>query len=360
MSIATPYYLFDKAKFIKDIQAYQQIGEVYYPIKANDDDLVVNAAIESSCSFEVDSIEHIKKLITRKGVNAERLLYSYPIREKKDIRKACKLGVKTYVVDSIEEYEKIVSIASEVSFFVRLNVVDALNLNLEPQRNKWGLSISDAKDLINLIRNDGNAVVGISFYLFNDKFNESNYMDELWKNLLDKISDNFLGFNLKYLNIGGNIDSIKVNSMKDALEKTKQAIGAEKIIIEPGAPLLNPCINMIVSVIAVRTVNQKRIVFINSGIYSGLIDTIIKKKCFNIEHFDATKNTHLINKIEVEECLVCGSSSDVSDFLGEHSLSAKTKVGDKLVIKACGAYSTVMQTKFYKKNKIPMRIKGSS
>jgi diaminopimelate decarboxylase len=143
--------------------------------------------------------------------------------------------------------------------------------------------------------------------------------------------------------------------MENNLEKTKISIGAEKIIIEPGTHLLNPCIDMIVSITAIKKINDKKIIFINSGIYYGLIDVIIKKRVFIIEHFDKEKDKIPSPESENEKYLVFGSSSDVSDYLGEYELHKDLEVGNQLIIKECGAYSSVMQTGFYKKSKIKIK-----
>jgi ornithine decarboxylase len=353
MPIITPYYIFDKKKFISILREYQQLGDVYYPIKANDDDSIVDEAIKQSCCFEVDSIEHITMLKGKK-VASKRILYSYPIREKKDIKKAYKLGIKMFVVDSVEEYDRVVNIVNNALFFVRLNIIDMLNLKLPPENNKWGLSVDEAKKLINHIRDNKKNVIGISFYLFSEVVKEENNALE---KLLDSIFKEFSGYNLRYLNIGGGISYSAAKNLKNNLERTKTSIGAEKIIIEPGTHLLNHCIDMVVSITAIKNVNNKKMIFINSGIYYGLIDVIIKRKNFVIEHFDKEKNKSLSQANENEKYLVCGSSSDVSDFLGEHDLHKDIDVGDQLIIKECGAYSSVMQTGFYKKSKIKITIK---
>jgi diaminopimelate decarboxylase len=348
--MTTPYYIFDKSMFKSILREYQQIGDVYYPIKANDDNFVVDEVIRQSCCFEVDSIEHIKILISKKNVDPNRILYSYPVRENKDIKKAHRLGIKKYVVDSLQEYKCVTSIVNDALFFIRLNVIDMLNLKLKPEQNKWGLSINKTRELIDSIRSEGNNVIGLSFYLFDEIVkNDENILGKL----LDLISGNFSGYSLRYLNIGGGITHSDAMRFLNNLEKTKGIIGAEKIIIEPGKHLLNPCIDMVVSVTEIKSVNNKKIIFINSGIYYGLIDVIIKKRKFEIEHFDEEK--YLTS--EKKDYLVCGSSSDVSDYLGEYQLNKYLEIGDKLIIKSCGAYSSVMQTAFYKKKKIKMCVK---
>lgn len=343
--IPTPYYLFNEKRFATILETYQQIGDVYYPVKANDDDLIVEAAIKNSCCFEVDSIAHIRMLVNEKGVDASRILYSYPIREEKDIKEAVILGIKKFVVDSIDEYVKINRYLDDGEFLIRLNVVDILGSDLPPHKNKWGLSVQDAQRLIKKINYDGKPVLGISFYLFEDIAKP-----KMLKLILKKVSKEFAGFSLKCLNIGGGFSAQELAEFKNLIDDTRLNIGAERIIVEPGRFLLNPCIDMIVSVIAIKKVGASRLVFINAGIYSGLIDVVIKGRRFDICDFEKESIGNY------ESTLVCGDSSDVSDFLGEYELRSNLKVRDQLMIKECGSYSNVMQTNFYKKGRIEMKV----
>lgn len=349
MKIKSPCYLFDKSEFKKAIQEYKTMGEVFYPVKSNDDDLIINTVIEESCCFEADSIEHIKLLINNYHVDSQKILYSYPIREKEDIIESNILGINNYVIDSESEYEKICEVVKEPNFYVRLNAVDILDNNYPAFQNKWGLSIENAKKLIQRIRVQNHKVIGISFYLFSEIVS----FDSL-KKMLNRIKVEFINYNIKYLNIGGGVFPSEINKLDKVLCDTKKAIGAKNIIIEPGTPLLNSCIDMVVSITAIRNINNHRFIFINSGIYNGLIDVIIKKRHFIIE------DTILENKSNKIHTIVCGCSSDVSDCLGEYHLRANLSVGDQLIIKGCGAYSAVMQTNFYRKKPILMMIKDEN
>ena len=343
MAIKTPYYLFDIKKFKKLIDEYKQIGDIFYPIKSNDDPLIIKMLINESCNFEVDSIEHIKLLVNEWKVHPNRLLYSYPILEQEDIILANELGIKKFVVDTEEEYQNICSVVENASFIVRLNSVNIIGTNLAISYNKWGMTIDGAKKLINKIYAEKHNVIGVSFYLFKEIVSSQSL-----KNMLHTISSEFRGYKLEYLNIGGGIAPSDIRKIYNELQDTQRAIGANNVIIEPGTPLLNPCIDMVVSVTAIRTINKHRFVFINAGIYRGLLDTIIKQRQFEL--FDNNKDENC----EIIKTIVCGSSSDVSDYLGEYYLRSNLCVGDQLVIKECGAYSNVMQTYFYRKERIPM------
>jgi len=347
MSARTPYYAFDRERFTALVRDYVNYGKVYFPVKANDDPLVISEINKNKCGFEVDSIEHIIKLIKKCGVSPEKLCYSYPIREDADIRWALKLGVRLFVVDSFEEYGKIIRRSSNAKFVVRINVVGILKDKLEHEQNKWGLSLPEAKSLISQIRKGRRNLAGVSFYITSEI-----HQEDAFEAVLNAIASNFANLGIEFINIGGGIALNKLKTMDSCLEKAKKTVGAKYIVLEPGRHLLNPCIDMVVSIVSIRKINANRLVFINAGIYTGLLDAVVKNKKFPIVD-EQQKSTSTLVK-----AYICGSSSDISDTLGEYDLRADLAVGGMLVIKECGAYSAVMQTHFCGKDHVEMFLRG--
>ena len=302
MEWTTPFYQFNKDKFIYLLEKYQKTGTVYYPIKANDDSLIISIVRDHDCCFEVDSIEHIELLIDKFHINPQKILYSYLVRKKNDVIVAISKGIKYFVVDSIEEYEKILSISTNVKIIIRLNVLQMLNKDISPAHNKWGLSLKEAREILIKQNKEYSAVIGISFYIAA----EAEYKD-CFENVLNTISSNYKGFNINILNIGGGISVEHLEDLKEILAKTQKSIGAKNIFIEPGRYLLNPCIDLIVSIVAIKVVNHNRLIFIDAGIYNGLIDGVVKNKKYNVIDEKST------NESQLSTYYVCGSSSDISD-----------------------------------------------
>lgn len=342
----TPYYLFDEEKFCCMIKEYQTYGKIYYPIKANDDEMIISIIKNNDCCFEVDSIEHIKLLVDNYEVSPHKLLYSFPIKEPSDIKEALKMGVNLFVVDSIDEYDKIVSISNEVKLIVRINVLQILNNKLSPEKDKWGLSLEDAKMLISYSKEKSINVVGMSFYIMSEIEDKNSF-----EIVLKKINSEFKDISIEFLDIGGGISLEQLSIINPLIETTKTLLNAKYIAFEPGRHLLNPCIEMVVSVTAIKYIKGNKLVFINAGIYNGLIDAVIKNKSYNI--IDRKQNDHSILRVSY----LCGSSSDISDTLGAYELREDLLVGDLLFIKECGAYSSVMQTRFYNKPHIQLTLK---
>ena len=344
----TPYYLFDKELFVSMVQEYKSYGDLFFPIKANDDSLVISALIENDCSFEVDSIEHMRMLIEEYNVSPERILYSYLIREIDDIRAAIEMGITYFVIDSVEEFNKVISISKDVSFYIRINVLHILDNNLPPEKNKWGLSVTDAKKLMFKIKEQAAGVSGISFYIASE-INRKNSFEIILASL---VSD-FSGLSIKSLDIGGGVSLDTLKKIHPIIKDFQKCFSTKQLIIEPGRHLLNPCIDMVVTVMSIKYINGNRLIFINAGIYNGLIDAIVKEKKYSIIDQKQTNSSKLC------QSYICGSSSDVSDTLGYYELREDLTVGDLLYIKDCGAYSSVMKTRFYNKSKIPLLLKDS-
>jgi diaminopimelate decarboxylase len=168
--------------------------------------------------------------------------------------------------------------------------------------------------------------------------------------VLQSIASTFSGVHMDVIDIGGGINIDTLERLSALLKDVLSSVGAKRIIIEPGRHLVDPCIEMSVSIIAIKEVFNNRLIFINSGIYSGLLDVILKQKRFEI--IDPNHSEHSILK----DTIICGSSSDVSDMIGVYMIRNDIKVGDRLIIKNCGAYSAVMQTNFYGRKSIRMVV----
>lgn len=343
----TPCYLFDEEKFCHMIKKYQTYGKIYYPVKANDDEMIISIIRDNDCCFEVDSIEHIRLLVNHYEIPPHKLLYSFPIKGLLDIQEALEMGVALFVVDSIDEYNKITSLSKDAKLIVRINVLQILNNDLSPEKDKWGLSLEDAKMLISYSQKKSINVVGISFYIMAEIEDKNSF-----EIVFEKIISEFKGVGIDFLDIGGGVSLEQLNIIHSLIETTKTSINAKYIVLEPGRHLLNPCIEMAVRVTAIKNIKGNRLVFINAGIYNGLIDAVVKDKKYSIVDREQTDYSIL------STAYLCGSSSDISDTLGAYELREDLSVGDLLFIEECGAYSSVMQTRFYDKSQIPIALKG--
>ncbi len=336
MKRKTPYYEFDVEKFSSLLEHYSNIGDLFYPIKANSHELVLNRVILHGASFEVDTIMQAELLINKYHVSPNSILYSKPIRSMYDISLALRYGVRFFVIDSIEEYVKINQLCKSCRLLIRICINDIIN-NDYLELNKWGLAKTSIPNLIDNIENDGHEYMGLSFYIPSLVYSFENF-----SKALSYCAPYCYG---KTINVGGGLDGwLADNRYIDFLNVIKEQHNIQQVIIEPGRNLLDPCFTIITTVVARRTQNGNEWLYIDSGVYAGLLDAALYEKSYNIV---SEKSCDVLI-----DYYISGNTSDIRDNLGKHKLPNNILAGDTLKILDCGAYSLNMIMEFSGYNKI--------
>ncbi len=327
-----------------DLKRYLEILKkdflVYYPIKANSNHSLVSFLDEYVDGYEVDSLLHVSTLIKRHNVLPTKILYSYPLKNHHDIRVALNMGIRNFVVDDLNESLEILKKArSSIDFIIRVDV--ASYIEIKNLFTKWGASFQEIQDIKKAISNSPHRIKGFSFYLPQEINTYANF-ELIIKRLFSELGAS----NYEVINIGGGI-SDEMLPVITSLVKHSIGSAKTKIIIEQGQHLLNRAIDLQVNILDIRYKNGHKMVYIDSGIYHGLLDVILKKKSYKIV---ADGDSYL------EKCLVCGDSSDVSDVIGVYDLPANIKCGDMLTIIGCGAYCEEFITPFSKRKKPALKL----
>lgn len=326
-------YIINKNKIIEELKLLNKKFSVFYPVKANSNLSVLRMIDSFVDGYEVDSLHHINKLLKKIDVSPDRVLYSYPLKTKREISQAICMGIKKFAVDNLAECNNIIAANDNNScFIIRVDVTDYID---EGNLIKWGASSNEIPLIIESIEKSGNKLLGFSFYLPQEIVGAENFESVVLA--LDK------RYNLKQydvLDIGGGYSNNMLLKVQEILFNNLK-LATTRVIIEQGRFLLDPAIDMLVTIIGVREKKGIKLVFVDSGIYHGLLDVIIKEKHFQIDLIGRTSLT-----TELQTYLVCGDTSDISDTIGFYDLPADIKVGDKLLIHNCGAYCEELITAF--------------
>lgn len=332
-------YLINRQNLISTVNSYSVNARVYYPYKANTNCHVVQILDPLIAGYEVASIYHLIYLITKRKVEPQRILYSAPIKSNSQIKRALSLGVNNIVVDNIDELERIIRLANNNPLNIILRVDISNFINAQQSVFKWGASINEILYMKDMLANSAHQYMGLNFYIPQEVDCASNFVT-----VIDGIANTIGVRDCKVIDIGGGISSADVESILTKI-KVKYDLGGVDFIVEPGRHLLNPNIDLIVKIIDIRAKQGQKLVFIDSGIYSGLMDAVIKNRRFKISYIN-NKKRQLDER--VERCLICGDSSDISDVLGIYDLPKNIRVGDELIISECGSYCSELDTDFCK------------
>ncbi|MDO9310073.1 MAG: type III PLP-dependent enzyme, partial [Nitrosomonas sp.] len=144
----------------------------HYAVKANPDERVLKTLIEEGAGFEIASIAELD-LLMKLGVSATEIFYSNPMKSRAYLEYAAKKGVEWYVLDSIEELRKIVSVKPDAKMYLR---IDTPNIGSDwPLAGKFGTHLADINEIIQEAVKLNADLAGVTFHVGSQCRNPQNW-----------------------------------------------------------------------------------------------------------------------------------------------------------------------------------------
>jgi ornithine decarboxylase len=317
---------------------------VFYAVKANPAPEILKVLAEMGSSFDVASIAETQAVLDA-GATPDRISYGNTIKKESEIATAHKLGITMFAVDCEAEVEKVARAAPGARVICRIHC-DGTGSEW-PLSRKFGCEPDYATDILELAHKSGLVAYGISFHVGSQQHNV-----EAWDRALASTAAIFRscaerGIFLSMVNLGGGFPAKylrktpKLESYGKAIFRSLRRHFGNRIpetIIEPGRGLVGNAgiIEAEVVLIAKRNVEDDvRWVYLDIGKFHGLAETIDESIRYPIR----TKR----DRDEMAPCIVAGPTCDSVDVLYEknpYPLPVSLAIGDKVLIEACGAYTT--------------------
>jgi ornithine decarboxylase len=313
----------------------------HYAVKANPDHRVLKTLIEEGVGFEIASIAELD-LLLRLGVPAAEIFYSNPMKSRAYLEYAAAKGVEWYVIDSVEELRKIVSVKSDAKMYLR---IDTPNIGSDwPLAGKFGTHLGDINEIIREAVELKADLAGITFHVGSQCRNPQN-----WRVGIERAKKVFndmrvAGLNPRLLNIGGGypvrhvkpIPSIEVIAevINDAIADLPDNI---HIMAEPGRYLVSDAAYFVCRVVGTATRNGKRWMYWDAGMFGGVIEIT-----------EGLRYAILTDrKGNSSPWSVAGPTCDSVDIL-THDLMLPNDMqeGDFIYIPNAGAYTTAYASNF--------------
>ncbi len=319
-------------------------SNVYFPVKVNHTPEVITCLNQLGTNFEIASLGELSILETLK-IPGQRIIFSNPVKISSHIQAAYLYGIRDFAFDTETELEKIAVNAPQSSVFARLSIS---NLGAEWALNdKFGIPQTEVvrlmKKAIDLNLNPN----GIAFHV---GWNNKN--PETYSNAIAIVSELFEELNrndihLKFLNIGGgfpahNCDSYalleaiahKIKPQLNAIQKQYDI----RIIAEPGSFLLANAATMVCRVVDVIQRENKRWIFLDSGIFQGF-QWVMSHISYAIIY-----PYHIPNETSFQQYIITGPTCDSHDVFAENvRLPDSIKSGDFMLVYPAGAYISSAQ-----------------
>ncbi len=343
-------YIFYKQKLIDNINmlkdAYKSKGinfKIYYSVKTNPSDCVLEIINNENCNFEVVSYD---EWLSVKKYNPTTLVLNGPSKDIKILKNIFDCNVKElyFNIDNDTDFDIIDSIDNIYTDKLKLGV--RVYLDKTGIWNRFGFDI-DSPRLVQIIKKYRDKINGFHFHFSTNNFNFENYLQIMTKinNLIDKYQ-----LNLEYIDIGGGFpgaseemySNIIYNKLPDLI-KTMMPDNIT-IISEVGRNLIEDTFNMKTSVISKKKISEDK--------FDIVIDTNILhfpcywEKKFGIDYIvkNANKDQKPINiNIFGNSCMQIDKIAD--NFL----IACEPNINDNVIISKIGAYSVSQASNFITK-----------
>lgn len=248
----------------------------HYAAKANPDPRVLKTLIEEGVGFEIASIAELDLLMSL-GVPAAEIFYSNPMKSRAYIEYAAAKGVEWYVLDSIEELRKIVSIKPDAKLYLR---IDTPNIGSDwPLAGKFGTHLVDVSEIIDEAVRLKADLAGVTFHVGSQCRNPQNWRVGIERAQTVFASMRDAGLKPRLLNLGGGypVRHVKpIPSIEVIAEVINEAIADLPedihVMAEPGRYLVSDSACFVCRVVGTATRNGKRWMYWDAGIFGGIIE----------------------------------------------------------------------------------------
>jgi ornithine decarboxylase len=341
----TPALIIDTASLkqtIATFASYAPAITAYYAVKANAELEILQIIASQGLGFEVASTAELAALLSM-GVASDRIITSNPIKAPAFIDAMLESGANRFVVDSIDEIDKLAARAPGCRVLLRLAVDNTGST--WPLHEKFAATATETVQLALHAVDVGLLPVGITFHVGSQSTNPYAWNTALRdaKFVWDDVQTHGIYFNT--LNLGGGFPAAHDNLCPDhrrSLDAIMEAVvdfpDATTVEVEPGRGLVGDAGVLVTRIVGLATRSGARWVYLDVGVYNGLMETT---GGIEYEYNSLDRGGH------EQSWTVAGPSCDSTDIMARDvQLPATLAVNDRIAISPAGAYTTVYASAF--------------
>lgn len=357
-----PVHLLDLGSLHRKAEEWRSLlprVEPFYAVKCNSHPAILETLWRiwkdwGKGGFDCASPSEIESVLGLGADPVEKIVYANPCKHISALEFARECGVKRLVFDNAAELDKIASIYPDAELTLRVQTDDSLAQC--PLSNKFGVPVDGAGALLRKAVALGLKVVGVSFHVGSGCSQTGAFRSALQraKAVFDEASRQ--GLSLTLLDIGGGFpgwdedgEATFANHANDITPLLEELFPspAIQVIAEPGRFFAATTQSLVATVIAVADSPQGQRCYLNDGVYGSF-------NCLVYDHASVPKplifrGGHELSEIAggpLGQCTLFGPTCDGFDLLCDDMLLPTFQVGDKLLFKNMGAYTSSAATRF--------------
>ena len=319
-------------------------SRVFYAVKANPSPEVLSLLASLGSSFDTASVVEIEMALAA-GATPDRISFGNTIKKERDVARAFELGVRLFAVDCAAEVEKIARAAPRARVFCRI-LCDGAGAEW-PLSRKFGCEPEMAADVLEHAHRLGLAAYGVSFHVGSQQKNV-----HAWDGALASAAAIFRacaerGISLSMVNLGGGFPTRYLQDVPGAISYGEAIFASlrrhfgnaiPETIMEPGRGMVGNAGLIETEVVLISKKSEQdamRWVYLDIGKFGGLAETMDEAIRYPLRTPRDGDDT--------APCVLAGPTCDSADVMYEKTpveLPLSLSIGDKIIIEACGAYTT--------------------
>lgn len=338
------FYICDIGEIVKKHEDWKKKlprVDPHYAVKCNDSLTVLEVLAALGTGFDCASKVELSKVL-KLGVDPTRIIFANPAKQASHIRYSSAVGVDTMTFDNETELHKVKSLFPSARLVIRIRC-DAKVAQC-PLGMKYGVSVKEAPHLLEVARELGLNVVGVSFHVGSGCGDPP-----VFRRAIAAARDLFeygasLGYQFSLLDIGGgfpgnkgsNIDKIAEVINKSLDEYFPEGCGVH-IIAEPGRYFAASAYTLATNIHTLREVPREDgsisyMYYINDGVYGSF-------NCLLYDHAHVTPIPLKPIRGKLHVSSIWGPTCDGLDQVAENILLPQMQVGDWIIFEDMGAYT---------------------
>ena len=346
--VRTPYLVFDVDLALDryaDLARAMPGTRLHYAVKANPEPRLLTRLAGAGCAFDVASPAEVEACLAAGATPAD-LVYSNPVTSRRDLLEAAAAGVTVFVVDAEGQIGKLADVAPRARVLVR--IMTSGHGSDWPLSRKYGCPAEQAVDLMLSAQAVGLSAAGVSFHVGSQQRDPRAWdapiadAARIFEAARDRGLDPWL------LDLGGGFPAgleggaPPLSAYGGAIERAldQHFRGARPATLaEPGRAIAGDAGTVVSSVIGVVEREGRRWVFLDAGVFTGLVETLDEAIRYRLET-DRDGGP-------VGPCVLAGPTCDSADVLYERTpalLPLDLREGDEVRLLAAGAYTSCYST----------------
>lgn len=354
--VGTPAYVYSERTLHRHVRVFDEAFEsvphlICYAVKANSNINILRRFAEWGTGFDIVSGGELFRVL-RAGGSPEKVIFSGVGKTVEEIRYALDSGILFFNIESSAEMDLIHGVARQANKRARVSIranpdIDARThpyISTGTQKNKFGVSLSEARELYRNLRQLSNVdVVGVSCHI-GSQITEMGPFEEALASIRQFVLElQAEGLALKYLDFGGGL-GIPYNAEEPPSPAIYAASVARatgdlgiQLVLEPGRVIAGNAGILLTRVLLKKNQSAKKFLIVDAA-----MNDLIRPALYG-SHHQLWPVREENNKEKVD---VVGPVCESADFIARDRDVAVLHAGELLAVMSAGAYGFSLSSNY--------------